>query len=40
MTPARNWRKSSYSEANDNSACIELGWRKSTFSEANGNSAA
>lgn len=38
MTPARRWRKSSYSEATGNSDCIELGWRKSTFSQASGNS--
>lgn len=35
---AWRWRKSSYSEASGNSACVELGWRKSSYSEANGNS--
>jgi hypothetical protein len=33
------WRKSSYSNGNGNSDCVEIGhWRKSSFSEANGNS--
>lgn len=34
------WRKSSFSESNANSDCVEVGhWRKSTFSQGNGNSA-
>lgn len=34
------WRKSSFSESNGNSDCVEVGhWRKSTFSQGNGNSA-
>ena len=32
------WRKATFSEANGNSDCVELGWRKSSFSQANGNS--
>lgn len=33
------WRKSSFSEGNGNSACVEVGhWRKSSLSEASGNS--
>jgi hypothetical protein len=33
------WRKSSFSEGNGNSDCVEVGrWRKSSFSEGNGNS--
>ena len=33
------WRKSSHSEANGNSDCVEIGyWRKSSLSEGNGNS--
>lgn len=33
------WRKSSFSEGNGNSDCVEVGyWRKSTFSESHGNS--
>ncbi len=34
------WRKSSFSQGNTNSACVEVGqWRKSSFSEGNTNSA-
>lgn len=34
------WRKSSYSEGNGNSDCVEVGhWRKSTYSQGNTNSA-
>jgi hypothetical protein len=33
------WRKSSYSNGNGNSDCVEVGhWRKSSFSNGNGNS--
>lgn len=33
------WRKSSFSESNANSSCVEVGhWRKSSFSESNANS--
>jgi hypothetical protein len=33
------WRKSSFSEGNTNSSCVEVGqWRKSTFSQGNTNS--
>jgi hypothetical protein len=32
------WRKSSFSEGNNDTACVEVGhWRKSTHSEASGN---
>lgn len=33
------WRKSSFSEGNGNSDCVEVGhWRKSSYSNGNGNS--
>lgn len=35
---AWRWRKSSYSQANGNSACVEVAWRRSSYSEASGNS--
>lgn len=30
------WRKSSYSQANGNSECVEVGWRTSSRSHPNG----
>lgn len=42
MTSSRGtrvWRKSSFSEANGNSDCVEVGhWRKSSFSQGGENS--